>query len=178
MHFFAEKDRIMWWILLLMFDLCHFNWEKQKRGVSKPGVFPLFWGKVQIVSRTLSGLFLVGAVHRPRKRKMTNRENPRRVPGQIGKIPEKSGKSQKDKKDKKSPLPLGRRNVWLFFPRLSLWSRLWILLWISWWIFQHFPRRLESTLEYSSWIRAGIRTAILTFMRENSCRIRSARWSP
>ena len=42
------------------------------------------------MSRTLSGLFLVGAVNRPRKRKRTNRENPRRVPGQIGKIPEKS----------------------------------------------------------------------------------------
>ena len=41
------------------------------------------------MSQTLSGLFLVGAVNRPRKRKRTNRENPRRVPGQIGKIPKK-----------------------------------------------------------------------------------------
>ena len=65
------------------------------RGVSKPGCFPLFSGKVQIVSRTLSGLFLVGALNRPRKRKRTNRENPRIIPEQIGKIPEKSGKSQK-----------------------------------------------------------------------------------
>ena len=48
--------------------------------------------------RTLSGLFLVGALNRPRKRKRTNRENPRRVPKQIGKIPEKSGKSQKGQK--------------------------------------------------------------------------------
>ena len=63
-----------------------------------PGRFPLFSGKVRIVSRTLSGLFLFGAVNRPRKRKRTNRENPRRVLGQIGKIPEKSGKSQKGQK--------------------------------------------------------------------------------
>ena len=41
-------------------------------------VSELLSGKVQIVSRTLSGLFLVGAVNRPRKRKRTNRENPRR----------------------------------------------------------------------------------------------------
>ena len=74
-------------------------------GVSKPGCFPLFSGKVRIVSRTLSGLFLVGALNRPRKRKRTNRENPRTIPEQIGKIPKKSGKSQKGqkrtKKDKK-----------------------------------------------------------------------------
>ena len=56
--------------------------------------FPLFSGKVQIVSRT----FLVGALNRPRKRKGTNRENPRTIPEQIGKIPEKSGKSQKGQK--------------------------------------------------------------------------------
>ena len=74
------------------------NWEKLNRGVSKPGCFPLFSGKVQIASRTLSGLFLVGALNRPRKRKRTNRENPRTIPEQIGKIPEKSGKSQKGQK--------------------------------------------------------------------------------
>ena len=50
------------------------------------------------MSRTLSGLFLVGALNRPRKRKRTNRENPRTIPEQIGKIPEKSGKSQKGQK--------------------------------------------------------------------------------
>ena len=77
------------------------RWEKLNRGVSKSGDFPLFSGKVQIVSRTLSGLFLVGAVHRPRKRKRTYRKNPRRVPRQIGKIPEKSGKSQKGQKGQK-----------------------------------------------------------------------------
>ena len=74
------------------------NWEKLNRGVSKPGGFPLFSGKVQIVSRTLSGLFLVGALKRPRKRKKTNRENPRTIPEQIGKIPETSGKSPKGQK--------------------------------------------------------------------------------
>ena len=74
----------------------------RNRGVSKPGCFPLFSGKVQIVSRTLSGLFLVGALDRPRKRKRTNRENPRTIPEQIGKIPEKSEKSPKrTKKDKR-----------------------------------------------------------------------------
>ena len=77
---------------------CFRNWEKLNRGVSKPGGFPLFSGKVQIVSRTLSGLFLIGAVNRLSKGKRTNRENPRRVPEQIGKIPEKSGKSQKGQK--------------------------------------------------------------------------------
>ena len=62
------------------------------------GGFPLFSGKVKIVSQTLSGLFLVGAVNRPRKRKRTNRENPRRVPRQIGTFPKKSGKSEKGQK--------------------------------------------------------------------------------
>ena len=74
------------------------SWEKLNRGGSKPGCFPLFLGKVQIVSRTLSELFLVGAFNTPRKRKRTNRENPRTVHEQIGKISEKSGKSQKGQK--------------------------------------------------------------------------------
>ena len=74
---------------------------------AKPGgfqtrVFPTFLGKVQIVSRTLSGLFLVGALNRPRKRKRTNRKNPRTIPEQIGKIPEKSGKSRKGQKRTKT----------------------------------------------------------------------------
>ena len=54
--------------------------------------------KVRIVLQTLkflSGLFLVGAVNRVRKRKGTNRENPRTIPGQIGKIPEKLRKVTK-----------------------------------------------------------------------------------
>ena len=53
------------------------------------------------MSRTLSGLFLVGALNKLRKRKGTNRENPRTIPEQIGKIPEKSGKSKKDNKGQK-----------------------------------------------------------------------------
>ena len=66
-----------------------------------PEGFPLFSGKVRIVSRTLSGLFLVGAVNRPRKRKRTNQENPRRVPGQIGKIPENRESPKRKKRTKK-----------------------------------------------------------------------------
>ena len=61
-----------------------------KPGGFQTGGFPLFLGQVQIVSRTLSGLFLG-----------TNRENPRTIPEQIGKIPEKSGKSQKGQKGQK-----------------------------------------------------------------------------
>ena len=72
-----------------------------KPGGFQTGGFPLVSGKVQIVSRTLSGLFLIGALNRPRKGKKTNRENPRRVPEQIGKIPAKSGKSQKGQKGTK-----------------------------------------------------------------------------
>ena len=50
------------------------------------------------MSRTLSGLFLVGALNRPRKSKRANRENPRTIPEQIRRIPEKSGKPQKGQK--------------------------------------------------------------------------------
>ena len=90
----AKRFAMLWyWQSFLSFF-----WEKLNRGVSKPGGFPLFSGKVQIVSRTLSGLFLVGALYRLRKRKGTNRENPPTIPEQIGKIPEKSGKSQKGQK--------------------------------------------------------------------------------
>ena len=58
------------------------------------------------MSRTLYGLFLVGALNRPRKRKRTNRENPRTIPEQIGKIPAKSGKSPKNGKKDKNQEPL------------------------------------------------------------------------
>ena len=50
------------------------------------------------MSRTLSGLFLVGALNRPRKRK---RDESGKSPEQIRKIPEKSGKSQKGQKGQK-----------------------------------------------------------------------------
>ena len=50
-------------------------------GTDKPGFSVL--GMVRIVSRTPSGLLLVGTVNRPRKRKRTSRENP----GQIGTFP-------------------------------------------------------------------------------------------
>ena len=75
--------------------------------VSKPGCFPLFSGKVQIVSRTLLGLFLVGALNRLRKRKRTNRENPRTIPAQIGKIPGKVPKGQKRTK-KEGQVQIGK----------------------------------------------------------------------
>ena len=59
------------------------------------------------MSRTLSGLFLIGALTRPRKRKGTNRENPQTVPEQIGKIPEQIRKvperTKKDIKGRTSP---------------------------------------------------------------------------
>ena len=74
-------------------------------GEAKLGGFPLFSGKVRIVSRTLSGLFLVGAVDRPRKRKRTNRENPQRAPGK------KSGKPQEGQK-RKDKSRLGNPPVW------------------------------------------------------------------
>ena len=75
------------------------EYHEAKPGGFQTRGFPTFFGKgQQIVSRTLAGLFLVGALSRPRKRKRTNRENPRTIPEQIGEIPEKSGKSQKGHK--------------------------------------------------------------------------------
>ena len=59
------------------------------------------------MSRTLSGLFLVGALNRPRRRKRTNLENPRTIPDQIGKIPEKSQKGQKRTK-KEGQVQIGK----------------------------------------------------------------------
>ena len=59
---------------------------------AKPGGF-------QTGSRTLSGLFLVGALKSPRKRKGANRENPpdhpranRENPGKIGKVAKRTKK--------------------------------------------------------------------------------------
>ena len=73
-------------------------------GFQTGGGFHFFREKVHIVLRTLSGLFLVGALNRLRKRKGTNRENPRTIPEQIGKIPEKIRKGpKKDKKGRTSP---------------------------------------------------------------------------
>ena len=74
--------------------------EQLNRGGSKPGGFPLFLGKVQSVSRTLSGLFLVGALlNRPTKRKGTNRG---KSPDHPGANRDKSRKNRDSpKKDKK-----------------------------------------------------------------------------
>ena len=60
--------------------------------VSKSWGFPLFSGKVRIVSRSLSGLFLVGAVNVGRER---GKGRIGKIPGQIGENPKKSGKSPK-----------------------------------------------------------------------------------
>ena len=71
-------------------------------GVSKPGGLPFFPGRV-LISRTLSGLFLVGGNHqvlnRPRKKTSTPRENL----GKFGKILKNSGMSYKRQKGKTSP---------------------------------------------------------------------------
>ena len=76
---------------------------KVNRRGSKPGGFPLFSGKVRIVSRTLSGLFLVGAAHRPREKDPSGKslDNPQA----NRKNPGKSGSSQKgrDEKGRTSP---------------------------------------------------------------------------
>ena len=71
-------------------------------------------------SRTLSGLFFVGVLNRPRKRKRTNRENPRTIPDQIGKIPEKSGKDKKGQKrtKKEGQVQIGKHPR-LKHPRLA-----------------------------------------------------------
>ena len=102
-----------------------FFWEKLNRGVSKPGGVPLFSGAVQIVSRTLSGLFLVGALKRPRKRKKTNRENfrdhpraNRENPEKIGKVPKRKKRTKKEgqvqigKHPRLKPLRLAALDFW------------------------------------------------------------------
>ena len=78
----------------LGFRPCRASVGEAKPGCFQTGCFPLFSGKVQIVSRTLSGLFLVGAVNRLRKRKRDDREIPRPSPS-------KSGKSRKNRESPK-----------------------------------------------------------------------------
>ena len=79
-------------------NFCVFE-EKLNRGVSQIRGFLTFFGERSRLCRgPFRGLFLVGALNRPRKSKRTNRENSRTIPEQIGKIPEKSGKSQKGQK--------------------------------------------------------------------------------
>ena len=99
------------------------GYPARKLREAKPGCFqtwgfPLFSGKVQIVSRTLSGLFLVGALNRLGKRKRTNRENPRTIPVQIGKIPGKVPKGQKRTK-KEGQVQIGKPPPRLKHPRLA-----------------------------------------------------------
>ena len=78
------------------------------------------------MSRTLSGLFLVGALNRPRKRKGTNRENPRTLPEQIGKIPGKVPKGQKRTK-KEGQVQIGKPPR-LKHPRLAALESFWMVL--------------------------------------------------
>ena len=75
--------------------------EAKTGGFPNPGVSHFFGERSRLCRgpfRDLPGLFLAGALNRPRKRKRANRENPRTIPEQIGKIPEKSGKSQNGQK--------------------------------------------------------------------------------
>ena len=83
-------------------------WRKVHWRVCKPWGFQLFSGKVRIVSQTLSGLFLIGAVNRPRERKRTNRENPHTIPN----------KSEKSWKNRESPQKGQKRTPRLKPPRL------------------------------------------------------------
>ena len=71
-------------------------------GGFQTGRFPTFSGKVRIVSQTLSGLFLAGAV-RPGMRKRINQKNPRtnwEDSEKIGKVPKRT---KKDKLGRTSP---------------------------------------------------------------------------
>ena len=74
-------------------------------GCGKPKGSGLYRGPFEV-----AGLFLVGAVNnRPRKRKRTNRENPRTISGQIGEIKKtKSGKSQKKGHKKECQVQIGK----------------------------------------------------------------------
>ena len=75
--------------------------EAKPGGVPNPGVSHFFLGKVQIVSRTLSGLFLVGALIGRERGKGQIGQIPGPFPSKSGKSQSKSGKSQKGPKDKK-----------------------------------------------------------------------------
>ena len=76
-----------------------FSLREAEPGGFQTGGFPIFfWDKVRIVSRTLSGLFLVGAVNRPRKRNRTNRENPRTIPGHSSESRKNRESPKKDQK--------------------------------------------------------------------------------
>ena len=66
--------------------------NKEKFGSFQTGEFPTFFGKGPDCVADPFGTAARGAVNRLRKRKRTNRENPRRVPGQIGKVPKRTKK--------------------------------------------------------------------------------------
>ena len=89
------------WIASPPFHWKALFWEKLSRGVSKQGGFPLSWGKVRLLSQTLSGLFLVGLLIGCKRGK-----------GPIGRIPgpspDKSGKSRKNRESPKKGQKKGR----------------------------------------------------------------------
>ena len=85
------------------------GWEKVNWGVSKPEGFPFFSGKVRVVSQTPSGLFLVGAFHRPRKRKRTNQEDPRTDRGNPGKRQQRTKKTDKEGRTKREGQKNGQK---------------------------------------------------------------------
>ena len=82
-----------------------FSERGKARGFPNRG-FPNFCsGKVLIVSRTLSGMFLVGGSNRPKKRKKTNRKK-------LKKKSEKSRKSrERPEKDKKGQKKEGQVQI-------------------------------------------------------------------
>ena len=88
------------------------GWEKLNRGgFQTRGGSHFFWERFQIVSRTLSGLFLVGALNRPRRRKQDKSEKiPGPSPSKSGKSPgnskkDKIGQERKDKSRSGNPHP-------------------------------------------------------------------------
>ena len=136
------------------------------------------------MSRTLSGLFLIGALSRPRKRKRTNRENPRTIPEQIGKIAENSGKSQKGQKrtKKEGQVQIGKPPR-LKPPRLAAleaFERLHSTIRLRRFdamFRKHFPRRYVLTLLWASRQMLKIRfTQVMLTLRKNGVMPMKIHW--
>ena len=107
-------------------------------GEAKPGGFPLFWGKVQIVSRTLSGLFLVGTVDE-KEEKGQIRENPEESRDKSGKSRKNRESPKKDKKGQK-----GRTSPDGETPRLAALATIFALLFSQ--NFSHVPLTHDSNI--------------------------------
>ena len=91
----------LYYFLTDRFPIARFLREA-KPGGFQTGGFPLFFGKGPDCVADFFGTVprRCSYYNRLRKREGTNRENPRTIPEQIGKIPKKSGKSQKGQKRK------------------------------------------------------------------------------